>query len=170
MEFNFTRLDLLLTVPADAIPPALSPDEEAISQLSRALHRALLDSSVQFNCEVRVEHGRSLKLMWIAAGQTAGVGYWMNGQHVECISLLLSGVDLVEDLGALQIVLAAVPPALPQPAVDAILQTHRPLLACLYSRPDLLNDRTICTGTAALAIAFFGMLGIGVESEIKPVE
>jgi hypothetical protein len=166
MDCSFTRLDLLLSVPSEGLPPApVSPNDESVTPLSRMLHRALLDSPQQVHCHVETELGRTLTLMFIGAGETAGVAYWMDGQRVEAISLLLSGLDLVEDLGALQVVMCAIPAALPQRIVDVILQTRRPLIASLYCRPELLRDLTISDGSAALAIAFFGMLGIGVESE-----
>jgi hypothetical protein len=131
------------------------------------LHRALLNSPEQLRCEIRVQGAAPLKLMWVGAGQTAGVAHWIRDRRVEAISLLLSGIDPVEDLAAIQLVMSALSGSLATSAVDSILQAPRPLLACLYSATEYLRDVAISTAAESLAIAFFGMLGVTNESESR---
>jgi energy-converting hydrogenase Eha subunit C len=148
MDFNFARLDLFITGSADA-PPAkpATPTDQALAHVSHMLHRALLNSPEQLRCEIRVQGAAPLKLMWVGAGQTAGVAHWIRDRRVEAISLLLSGIDPVEDLAAIQLVMSA--------------------LACLYSATEYLRDVAISTAAESLAIAFFGMLGVTNESESR---
>ena len=168
MDFNFARLDLFVAGSADESPadPA-RPTHQAIAQVSQTLHRALLNSPEQMRCEIHLEGATSLKLTWIGAGQTAGIAYWFRNQRVEAVSLLLSGIDPVEDLAAIQLLMSAVPGSLPKPAIDSILQSPRPLLTCLYRATESLQDIAISTAAVALAVAFFGMLGLNYESESR---
>jgi len=166
MDANFTRLDLLMGASASAgISTIAATDDQTVTELTHILRRALLDSPDKLCFKVQVERGRSVKLMWIAAGLTAGVAYWMDEEQVQAVSLLFSGLDLVEDLAAMQIVLCALPSALPQRVVDAMLQTSRPVIVSLYNRADLMGDLAIASGSCALAAAFFGSLGIDSDSE-----
>lgn len=168
MDFNFVRLDLFVTGSADAsLAKPATPTNQAFAQVSRTLRRALLNSPEQMRCEIRVEGAASLKLMWIGAGQTAGVAYWIRKRRVDAISLLLRGIDPVEDLAAIQLVMCAVSGSLATPAVDSILQASRPLLTCFYSATEYLRDVAISTAAESLAVAFFGMLGVTNESESR---
>jgi hypothetical protein len=136
-------------------------------QFSALLRRELLDSPDQIRCTIKLEHVPALMLTWIAVGHTAGVAYWLRERRVEAISLVLSGIDPIEDLAAIQVVMCAAPDALPRTAIDSILAAPHPLLVCLYSGPGAVRDISVSTGALALATAFFGMFGVTNESESR---
>lgn len=168
MDMKFARLDFLRASSGRTLlPRPPSPNEALVSHFSALLRRELLDSPEQVRCAIKLEQTPALKLTWIAAGHTAGIAYWLRDHSVEAISLVLSGIDPIEDLAAMQIVTCATPDALPRQASDSILAAPHPLLVCLYSEPDVVRDMTISTAAVALAIAFFGMFGVTNERESR---
>src|SRR5690349_3835729 len=127
MEVTFTNMEFDLAAASGCSRVSSSgPVSEPVAKLIQILHRALLAAPEHMRCQLDAGRPQPLQLMWFASGLTAGVAYWMHGNRVDGISLLVSGLDLVEDLAALQLAISSLPGVVPERAVDAILQAPRP--------------------------------------------
>jgi len=166
MDISFTRLDLLLGQATTNLERLrVEPDPEATLELSQSLRRVLLDSPRHFRWHSRGDGRPTIDMTWIAAGFTAGVAHWSIDQKSEAASVLLTGLDFSEDLAALQLLFCALPGALPEHAADGILQNSRPLIANLFAQPELLSNPAFISSTSALAISFFGTMGVSLRQE-----
>jgi hypothetical protein len=165
MDSNFIRLDLLLCQHSLNVLPRVEPSDLVVTEMSLSLRRPLLQSSEQFRWEFPCVSGGKASVLWTAAGQTAGVAHWIIDRYVAVISALLSGLDIVEDLAAVQVLIAAMPRALPEQSAVPILQGARPLIASVCRNSEVLRDRAFINGSTALATAFFGILGAGIEAQ-----
>lgn len=161
---TFSRLHLCFGSEKDSQGgKAPEPLAASLPKLIASFHRSLLPSPRKLQIVAKVPGSQPLDVLWLAAGHTAGVAFWLREQRIDAISIVLSGLDRLEDAQAMAMAARAATTPFPPQAQVAINKTKPPLLATLYCKPKGLRDPAIATASLALAEAFFGMLGVGSE-------
>ena len=136
-------------------------------KLIETLHRALLPAPARLQLELKVPRHAPLTMVWLSAGQTAGVAFWVRKYSIEGMTILLSGLDCEEDFQAIAMASRAATAPFPPAAYQAIIKTQTPLMATVCCGAEAFNDPAITTSAEALATSFFGILGVGVEENQK---
>jgi hypothetical protein len=140
---SFTMLIWDLSPATARSAPPVVPQTPVDDPETLAMFRAcLLKTPHEFNCKLRIpsQHkGRAgefqIELHWVSAGDTCGVGFWNNRDHTVAISVLLNGLESLEDLGRLKRVLAVRGFAMPDRVMrDIDAEARRPLSGTLYYR------------------------------------
>src|SRR5439155_23501985 len=101
-----------------------------------------------------------IHLRWIGAGDTVGVALWSNRDHTVAVSVLLNGLESLEDLGRVKGILAERGFAIPnkfQKDVDD--EEQRPLMATFFYSRGSMRFGPLLIVMALLARAYFDLFG-----------
>ncbi len=124
---SFSKLHLCFgtgrrRLPAGSIPPPTA----SLAELLRRFHQELLPSPPRLQLDLEIpDCDDPLSLLWLPAGQTAGVAFWVRDRGIDAITLLLTGLDCEEDFQAIAMASRAPPtPSRPRPIEPSSKQSR----------------------------------------------
>src|SRR6266516_1232846 len=120
-KFSVLVFDLSPAAAHSKPPKVPQPRVDHYPEALAMFRSCLLKTPHEFNLKLRMpkEHkGRKgefqIELRWLSAGDTCGVGFWSNRDHTVALSVLLNGLESLEELGRIKGVLAQRGFALPE--------------------------------------------------------
>ena len=153
---------------AHSAPPVMpKPSVDHYPEMLVTFRGFLLKTPHGFDCKLRIPakiKGRAgefrIDLDFAAAGDTCGIARWSNRDHTVAVSILLNGLESIEDLGRLKGVLANRGFAMPDRIMREIdAAGRRPLVATLYYSRSAMHFKRLTGIIPLLARAYFDLFG-----------
>ena len=155
---GFTALILRSSVPLVWMPAreGLRP----APMLVRLLRNDLLERPTEFKTAIELPSAIPAELHWMGSSATAGAAAGRRGSTIQTGSLLVSGLDHDDDLGAMMCASGILGSSYALPLFQRVQQYRPPLVASLHRNEASESDPLIAIGSVSLAAAFFGLLGL----------
>jgi hypothetical protein len=149
--------------PPDVKLPTIPGNPEILAMFRAWLLKTPRDFSSKLRIPMTVkgkEGELQILLRWLAAGDTAGVALWSNRDHTVAVSILLNGLESIEDLGRAKGILLergyAIPPKI-QGWIDQ--DERRPLIVSLFYSRGAMRFKELLGVMGLLARAYFDLFG-----------
>ena len=163
----------LCNIPSDAdAPQPVPPVRSEVAKAGQVFRKLLLDADGIMETSFTLENQDPVRVIWIPAGQTAGVAIWARGEQAIAASILTSGLDKMDDAKAITLLLQSPRFRFSEKSWSYVVQARPPLLANLYEDQSVMNDRVVTAGSVGLAAAMFSLLGISrsPDEQDLPIE